>query len=53
MIYGLIATKFSTVGSKLTAHAGSKYAEASVLPQINTAYYAIATDSCRTLKTTR
>ena len=48
-----IATKFSTVGSKLTARTRSKYTEARVLPQINTVYYVIATDSCRVLKTSR
>ena len=42
-----------TVGSKLTAHARLKYAEACVLPRINTAYYAMATDSYRVLKTSR
>ena len=49
-MYGLIATKFSTVGSNLTERAGSKYAEACVLPRKNTAYYAIATDSYKTSK---
>ena len=39
--------KFSTVGSKLTARARSKYAEALALPRIDTAYYAIATERSR------
>ena len=53
--YGVIATKFtcSTAGSKLTAHTRLKYAEARVLPRIDTVYYAIAIDSCRALKTSR
>ena len=47
-------TTFSTGGSKVTAPARSKYAEACVLPRIDTVCYAIlGTGRCRALKTTR